>query len=111
MKLKFYRHNPVKLRRFCTYLQVTDLKKLVETTDDDKEVSEFQGIQGESKRLQTALHYLHHIDPTGYLLSVADPRRPSLLHDEALQERNQRIEAMTATMDVQQYMEYAKVRF
>lgn len=100
----------MKLRRFCTYLQVTDLKKIADTTEGDKEISDLQEFHVNSKKLDTALRYLQHMDPTGYLVSIADPRKPSPIPDEALRERNQRIESLTATMDVQQYMEYAKVR-
>lgn len=99
----------MKLRRFFTYLQVTDLKRIAETADDKKELDELQGFHTESKKLHSALSFLQHLDPTGYLVSVADPRKPSPIQDEALRERNQRIETLTASMDVQQYMEYSKV--
>lgn len=103
------RHNPVKLRRFCTYLQVTDYKKLMETEGGDKDATDFSEFQPESKKLQAALAFLQQIDPSGYLSSVADPTKPSPLPDDSLKERHQRIESMTSAMDVQQYLEYAKV--
>lgn len=103
------RHSPVKLRRFCKYLQVTDFKKLVDPTDGDKIVDdELSQFQTESKKLQNALAFLQHLDPTGYLVSVADPTRPSPLLDESMMERNQRIEIMTTSMDIAQYKEYTK---
>lgn len=73
---------------------------------DDIELSQ---IHTDSKELQDALSFLQHLDPSGYLLSVADPTRPSPLLDESLLERNTRIESMTSVMNVQQYLEYAKV--
>lgn len=102
----------MKLRRFCTYLQVTDYRKYIETDGVEKEfkeTTEFSEFQPDSKKLQSALSFLQHIDPSGYLSSVADPTKPSPLPDDALKERNQRIERMTTAMDVQQYLEYAKV--
>lgn len=66
-------------------------------------------LHSDSKKLKAALTFLQHIDPSGYLCSVADPTNPSSLTDDSLKERNQRIEKMTCAMDVQQYLEYAKV--
>jgi hypothetical protein len=40
---------------------------------------------------------------------VADPTKPSPLIDDALKERQERIERMTSAMDVSQYLEYNKV--
>ncbi len=110
MTFSLIRHNPVKLRRFCTYLQVTDFRKILEADNEgEKEMAELNEFQTDSKKLQAALTFLQHIDPSGYLCSVADPSKPSPLPDDSLKERNQRIEKMTTAMDVQQYLEYAKV--
>jgi hypothetical protein len=40
---------------------------------------------------------------------VADPSKPFLLPDDALKERNERIERMTLAMEKGQYIEYSQV--
>ena len=91
---------------------MTDFRKLVDPADVDKIIDDELGhFQPDSKKLQEALEFLQHLDPTGYLVSVADPNRPSPLLDESMMERNQRIETMTTSMDVPQYKEYTKVIF
>lgn len=107
------RHSPVKLRKFCQYLQVKDLKKnFIKSGAVDKPSCELNPLTdsgGESKQLAAALIFLNDIDPTGFLASVADPNCDCSLHDEMLQERISRIDRMTISMDIQQYMEYSKV--
>jgi len=107
----FFRHKPVKLRKFCKYLQITNFRKLkgLDTESKDNVEFEWHQIQSDSKQLQDALNFLQHLDPSGYLISVADPTKPSPLLDESMIERNTRIESMTTTMSVEQYCEYAKV--
>ena len=109
----FFRHKPVKLRKFCKYLQITNFRKLkgLDTESKDNVEFEWDQIQSDSKQLQDALNLLQHLDPSGYLVSVADPTKPSPLLDESMIERNTRIESMTTTMSVEQYCEYAKVNF
>ena len=107
----FFRHKPVILRKFCKYLQITNFRKLkgLDTESKDNVEFEWDQIQSDSKQLQDALNFLQHLDPSGYLVSVADPTKPSPLLDESMIERNTRIESMTTTMSVEQYCEYAKV--
>jgi len=104
------RRNTLKLRRFCDYLQVSDLKKNFPNTGVNVLDFEPNDIQVESKQLRSALSFLWQIDPSGYLVSIADPTKPCPLNDESLQERKQRMEIMTTSMDVQQYLEYSKVK-
>lgn len=103
----------MKLRKFCKYLQITNFRKLKGLDTESKDNGEFEWdqIQSDSKQLQDALNFLQHLDPSGYLVSVADPTKPSPLLDESMIERNTRIESMTTTMSVEQYCEYAKVNF
>lgn len=111
-KSYFFRHKPVKLRKFCKYLQITNFRKLKGLDSESKdggELYEWDQIQSDSKQLQDALNFLQHLDPSGYLVSVADPTKPSPLLDESMIERNTRIESMTTAMSVEQYCEYAKV--
>ena len=111
------RHNSVKLRRFCHYLHVRDMKKnLMESNTDDPHGLDFVPVGDpapkiSSKNLTNALRFLHHIDPSGFLSRVADPNRETILKDENFRERMDRIEHMTLSMDVQQYLEFSKVTF
>lgn len=103
------RHSPVKLRRFCTYLQVIGFKDYAKEDDLAKDMPDFCDINSGNKKLNSALSFLQKIDPSHYLSNVADPTKPSLLTDDALKERQERIERMTSAMDVPQYLEYNKV--
>lgn len=108
------RRSPVKLRRFCQYLQVSDIKKTFNSGENITDTgvlnsSEPFEIHVESKQLRSALLFLWHIDPSGYLASIADPTKYCPLNDESLKERQQRMEVMTKSMDVDQYLEYSKV--
>ena len=133
--MSFSRHNPVKLRRFCQYIQATDFRKIADTAQDDTAPSEFLlSDKTESKNLNAAINFLHFLDPSGFLSSVADPTKTSPIIDESLVERNQRIviasfmilrnyllkyfikilffffkDALTQGMDVEQYLDYTKV--
>jgi len=105
----------VKLRRFCHYLQISDIKKTFNNDENltDSGVLDSQDaheIHVESKQLRSALLFLWHIDPSGYLASIADPTKPCPLNDESLKERQQRMEIMTKSMDVHQYLEHSKVK-
>lgn len=104
------RHNPVKLRRFCTYLQVTEFKKYAKEDDGSKDIVDFTEFPTDNQKLQSALAFLQYIDPSCYLCNVADPTKPSPLLDDTFRERNERIERMTSAMDVQQYLEYTKAK-
>lgn len=107
--LLLLRHHPVKLRRFCQYIQATDFKKIADTAEDDSASSEFMlSDKTESKNLNAALNFLHFLDPSGFLSSAADPTKISTMLDESLVERNQRIDAMTQGMDIEQYLDYTK---
>ena len=105
------RRSPVKLRRFCHYLQISDIKKNFNNEENlaDASTLEPNEIHVESKQLRSALLYLWHIDPSGFLPSIADPTKNCPLNDESLKERQQRMEIMTKSMDVHQYFEYSKV--
>jgi len=109
------RRSPVKLRRFCQYLQVSDIKKTFNSGENITDTgvlnsSEPFEIHVESKQLRSALLFLWHIDPSGYLASIADPTKYCPLNDESLKERQQRMEVMTKSMDVDQYLEYSKAK-
>ncbi len=108
------RHSPLKLRRFCHYLQVRDMKKALSKENKGNVVRELEltsiDNRTETKDLTHALKFLHHIDPTGYLSSVADPNRDCPLTDDQFKERVSRIDHMTISMDISQYLEYSKVR-
>jgi hypothetical protein len=103
------RHSPVKLRRFCKYLQVRGFKDYAKEDEFTRDMTDFCDIQSGNKKLNSALAFLQQIDPSCYLCSVADPTKPSPLIDDALKERQERIERMTSAMDVSQYLEYNKV--
>ena len=85
-----FRHNPVKLRRFCQYLQATNFRKIVDV-DEAALPDDLLSEQVESKNLKAALNFLQILDPTGFLSSVADPTKTSSIYDESLTERNLRI--------------------
>lgn len=106
------RQSPVKLRRFCHYLQISDIKKNFNNEENlaDASTLEPNEIHVESKQLRSALLYLWHIDPSGFLPSIADPTKNCPLNDESLKERQQRMEIMTKSMDVHQYFEYSKAK-
>lgn len=108
------RHSPLKLRRFCHYLQVRDMKKALSKENKGNVVRELEltsiDNRTETKDLTHALKFLHHIDPTGYLSSVADPNRDCPLTDDQFKERVSRIDHMTISMDISQYLEYSKAR-
>ena len=93
---------------------MSDLRKNFNSIDKkpgeiDDGLVDLNEAQVESKQLRSALAFLQHIDPSGYLASISDPTKLCGLHDESLQERYERIENITRSMDVQQYLEYSKV--
>ena len=105
------RKSPVKLRRFCCYLQVRDMKKDLLKNNADNSQAEFsfsEQTKKDGNNLAAALNYLDNLDSSGFLLNVADPSKDFTL-DDPYQERIERIELMTTKMDVQQYLEYSKV--
>ncbi|XP_046460667.1 transcription initiation protein SPT3 homolog [Daphnia pulex] len=109
--LVLLRHSPVKLRRFCTYLQASGFKDLAKEDDLPKDImTEFSDLHTGNKKLNSALAFLQHLDPSCYLCNVADPSKPFLLPDDALKERNERIERMTLAMEKGQYIEYSQAK-
>lgn len=72
-------------------------------------MTDFSDLHTGNKKLNSALAFLQHLDPSCYLCNVADPSKPFLLPDDALKERNERIERMTLAMEKGQYIEYSQV--
>ncbi|KAK3754854.1 hypothetical protein QZH41_011346, partial [Actinostola sp. cb2023] len=104
------RRDKDKLKRLIKYLTFKDLKNKTQkqTSNDDDDVldvaatSELKG----SKRRKISYDFLSTIDHTGDLVSLFDDDD----HDEVKQERNERADRLSRTLDHQQYMDYIECR-
>ncbi len=90
-------------------MQVSGFKDFTKDDLPKDILTDFSYLHTGNKKLNSALAFLQHLDPSCYLCNVADPTKPILLPDDAIRERNERIERMTSAMDVTQYLEYSQV--
>ena len=105
------RHRPLKLKRFYEYLVVSgrgfkNMAKEVDVTEDTESEFSDTSIEAGNKEMNSALAYLQHIDPSGYLHSVVTSIK---FADDAIKERKERIDRMTTAMNLLEYKEYHKV--
>ncbi|XP_028279490.1 transcription initiation protein SPT3 homolog [Parambassis ranga] len=103
------RRDKRKVARLLKYLQFRDYKsKLLKNLDDEEpESDKWSGAAGGNQRRQRlAQDFLGWMDQTGELLSLAERQEV----DPIKQERMERIERQTRTMDQAQYFEYCESR-
>uniref|UniRef100_A0A3B3ZBD5 Uncharacterized protein n=1 Tax=Periophthalmus magnuspinnatus TaxID=409849 RepID=A0A3B3ZBD5_9GOBI len=99
------RRDKRKVARLLKYLQFRDYKsKLMKSLEDDEWGSSSSG--GTQRRQRLAQDYLLWMDQTGELLALAEKSEPDLVK----QERLERLERQTRTMDQAQYSEFCESR-
>ncbi|XP_044177908.1 transcription initiation protein SPT3 homolog isoform X3 [Acropora muricata] len=103
------RKDKEKLKRLIRFLNFKELKNKSQkqTSQDDDEVLEATVIENKgSKRRKISYDFVGAIDQTGELLSLFDDDDI----DEIKQERNERADRLSRTLDPQQYMEFTECR-
>ncbi|XP_026211454.1 transcription initiation protein SPT3 homolog [Anabas testudineus] len=104
------RRDKMKVLRLLKYLQFRDYKsKLLKTLEDEdtqQETDRWAGTGGNQRRQRLAQDYLVWMDQTGELLSLAERQEV----DPVKQERMERLERQTRTMDPAQYSEFCESR-
>ncbi|TDH01577.1 hypothetical protein EPR50_G00181620 [Perca flavescens] len=104
------RRDKRKVARLLKYLQFRDYKsKLLKTVEDEEMLQETDksGVAGATQRRQRlAQDFLVWMDQTGELLSLAERHEV----DPVKQERMERLERQTRTMDQTQYSEFCESR-
>uniref|UniRef100_A0A3P8WIA1 SPT3 homolog, SAGA and STAGA complex component n=1 Tax=Cynoglossus semilaevis TaxID=244447 RepID=A0A3P8WIA1_CYNSE len=100
------RRDKRKVARLLKYLQFRDYKsKLMKTLEDDDTPQE-TGTDTQAKRQKLAQDFLVWMDQTGELLSLAERHEV----DPVKQERLERLERQTRSMDQNQYSEFCESR-
>ncbi|XP_015773174.1 PREDICTED: transcription initiation protein SPT3 homolog [Acropora digitifera] len=103
------RKDKEKLKRLIRFLNFKELKNKSQkqTSQDDDEVLEATVIENKgNKRRKISYDFVGAIDQTGELLSLFDDDDI----DEMKQERNERADRLSRTLDPQQYMEFTECR-
>uniref|UniRef100_H3CWV9 SPT3 homolog, SAGA and STAGA complex component n=1 Tax=Tetraodon nigroviridis TaxID=99883 RepID=H3CWV9_TETNG len=101
------RKDKVKVARLLKYLQFRDYKsKLLRSLEDDDLVSDTGGAGGSQRRQRLAHDFLTWMDQTGDFLSLAERQEV----DPVKQERIERLERYTQSMDQAQYAEFCESR-
>ncbi|KAM8852746.1 transcription initiation protein SPT3 homolog [Synchiropus picturatus] len=99
------RRDKRKLSRLLKYLQFRDYKsKILKTMEEDETLE--PGASAGNRRQRLAQDFLVWMDQTGELLSLA--QRPEV--DPVKQERMERLERQTRSMDQSQYLEFCESR-
>ncbi|CAL8254676.1 unnamed protein product [Lota lota] len=103
------RRDKRKLSRLLKYLQFRDYKsKLIKSLEEEEIPQETGGAAASNQRRQRlAQDFLMWMDQTGELLSLADKQE---VVDPVKQERMERLERQTRTMDQSQYSEFCESR-
>ncbi|XP_033835436.1 transcription initiation protein SPT3 homolog [Periophthalmus magnuspinnatus] len=106
------RRDKRKVARLLKYLQFRDYKsKLMKSLEDDEPQTDSDrwgssSSGGTQRRQRLAQDYLLWMDQTGELLALAEKSEPDLVK----QERLERLERQTRTMDQAQYSEFCESR-
>ncbi|KAJ4918840.1 hypothetical protein JOQ06_022258 [Pogonophryne albipinna] len=101
------RRDKRKVWRLLKYLQFRDYKsKLLKSLEDEEPQQEAGVAGGNQRRQRLAQDFLMWMDQTGELLSLADRQEV----DPVKQERMERLERQTRTMDPAQYSEFCESR-
>ncbi|XP_062378597.1 transcription initiation protein SPT3 homolog [Sardina pilchardus] len=100
------RKDKKKVRRLLRYMQFRDYKSKVLKTLDDEDPLEQDKSSSMNKRKRLVQDFLGSIDQTGELLALLEEEDV----DEVKQERLERMEKQTRTMDMAQYSEFCESR-
>uniref|UniRef100_A0A8I5YBB9 SPT3 homolog, SAGA and STAGA complex component n=1 Tax=Rattus norvegicus TaxID=10116 RepID=A0A8I5YBB9_RAT len=102
------RKDKKKLRRLLKYMFIRDYKsKIIKGIDEDDLLEEkLSGSSGTNKRQKIAQDLINSIDQTGELLAMFEDNEL----DDVKQERMERAERQTRTMDSAQYAEFCESR-